>query len=104
MAKPMIKERNIGSIILGDFFFFFFMFWLNFIYLENPYYGLRKPATQFRSSLHFVSDLFVMGGALILEGQVYTYNRFQMNLNKCFKVVIRKIYHGFYILVDDKQD
>ncbi|XP_023321753.1 protein ABHD18 [Eurytemora carolleeae] len=53
MAKPMIKERNIGSIIL-----------------ENPYYGLRKPATQFRSSLHYVSDLFVMGAALILEAQL----------------------------------
>ena len=47
---------------------FFFVF--NNSYLENPYYGLRKPATQFRSSLHYVSDLFVMGAALILEAQV----------------------------------
>lgn len=53
MAKPMVKERKVGSIIL-----------------ENPYYGVRKPKKQLRSSLHYVSDLFVMGAALILEGQV----------------------------------
>lgn len=53
MAKPLVKERKIGSIIL-----------------ENPYYGLRKPKQQLRSSLHYVSDLFVMGASLILEGQV----------------------------------
>lgn len=53
MAKPMVKERNIGSLIL-----------------ENPYYGVRKPKQQLRSSLHYVSDLFVMGAALILEAQV----------------------------------
>ncbi|CAH1153757.1 unnamed protein product [Phaedon cochleariae] len=49
MAKPLLKE-GIGAIIL-----------------ENPYYGLRKPKDQVRSSLHFVSDIFVMGGCLILE-------------------------------------
>jgi hypothetical protein len=37
---------------------------------ENPYYGLRKPKDQLRSSLHYVSDLFVMGGCLLLESQV----------------------------------
>jgi len=52
MAKPLIKERSIGSIIL-----------------ESPYYGLRKPKEQLRSSLHYVSDLFVMGATLILESQ-----------------------------------
>ena len=38
--------------------------------LENPYYGLRKPKGQLRSALHYVSDLFVMGAALIIEAQV----------------------------------
>lgn len=50
MAKPLLKEYGIASILL-----------------ENPYYGARKPKGQIRSSLHNVSDLFVMGGALILE-------------------------------------
>ncbi|KAK5639583.1 hypothetical protein RI129_012075 [Pyrocoelia pectoralis] len=35
--------------------------------LENPFYGIRKPKNQFRSSLHNVSDIFVMGGCLVLE-------------------------------------
>ncbi|XP_077983740.1 protein ABHD18-like [Glandiceps talaboti] len=50
MARPLLKEYGIASILL-----------------ENPYYGSRKPKEQIRSSLHNVSDLFVMGGALILE-------------------------------------
>lgn len=50
IAKPLIKEASIGSIIL-----------------ENPFYGLRKPQEQKRSILHNVSDVFVMGGCLILE-------------------------------------
>ena len=37
------------------------------IIIENPYYGLRKPRKQLRSSLFFVSDLFIMGAVLILE-------------------------------------
>lgn len=49
MVKPLLKH-GIGAIIL-----------------ENPYYGLRKPKQQIRSSLHYVSDIFVMGGCLILE-------------------------------------
>eukprot|EP00088_Acartia_fossae_P019965 TRINITY_DN21690_c0_g1_i4.p1 TRINITY_DN21690_c0_g1~~TRINITY_DN21690_c0_g1_i4.p1 ORF type:complete len:418 (+),score=60.86 TRINITY_DN21690_c0_g1_i4:57-1310(+) len=53
MAKPLITEMNVGSIIL-----------------ENPYYGLRKPKDQLRSALHYVSDLFVMGAAIIIEAQV----------------------------------
>lgn len=53
MALPMVKERGIGSIIL-----------------ENPFYGVRKPPGQLRSSLRHVSDLFVMGAQLILESQV----------------------------------
>lgn len=35
--------------------------------LENPFYGSRKPKGQVRSQLHYVSDLFVMGLALIFE-------------------------------------
>lgn len=50
MARPLLKEYGIGSILL-----------------ENPFYGSRKPKTQKRSSLHNVSDIFVMGGCLILE-------------------------------------
>ncbi|ELU04328.1 hypothetical protein CAPTEDRAFT_223901 [Capitella teleta] len=50
LARPLLKEAGIASIIL-----------------ENPYYGVRKPKDQWRSSLRNVSDLFVMGGALILE-------------------------------------
>lgn len=50
IAKPLLKESNIGSIIL-----------------ENPFYGTRKPDNQVRSNLHNVSDIFVMGGCLVLE-------------------------------------
>ncbi|XP_046394234.1 protein ABHD18 isoform X2 [Ischnura elegans] len=53
MAKPLLKEAGIGSIIV-----------------ENPFYGLRKPKDQVRSNLHNVSDIFVMGGCLILESLV----------------------------------
>ncbi|XP_067000770.1 protein ABHD18 [Anabrus simplex] len=50
MAKPLLKSSGIASILL-----------------ENPFYGLRKPKDQVRSSLHNVTDIFVMGGCLILE-------------------------------------
>ncbi|ESP00013.1 hypothetical protein LOTGIDRAFT_213219 [Lottia gigantea] len=50
MAKPLINESGIGSIIL-----------------QNPYYGQRKPSEQMRSSLLYVNDLFIMGLGLILE-------------------------------------
>ncbi|GBP39339.1 hypothetical protein EVAR_24320_1 [Eumeta japonica] len=53
MVKPLLKEAGIGGIIL-----------------ENPFYGLRKPTDQIRSSLQNVSDIFVMGGCLILESLV----------------------------------
>ncbi|XP_026472207.1 protein ABHD18-like isoform X3 [Ctenocephalides felis] len=53
MAKPLLKESGIGSIIL-----------------ENPFYGLRKPKDQVRSCLHNVTDIFVMGGCLVLESLV----------------------------------
>jgi len=53
MAKPLLKGGGIASIIL-----------------ENPFYGLRKPKDQVRSSLHNVSDILVMGGCLILESLV----------------------------------
>ncbi|XP_075983330.1 protein ABHD18 [Anticarsia gemmatalis] len=53
MVKPLLKEAGLGGIIL-----------------ENPFYGLRKPTDQVRSSLHNVSDIFVMGGCLILESLV----------------------------------
>lgn len=50
IAKPLLKEANLGAIIL-----------------ENPFYGMRKPKDQKASSLHNVSDIFVMGGCLVLE-------------------------------------
>jgi len=53
MALPLAKERQVASILL-----------------ENPYYGLRKPKDQLRSSLHYVSDLFVMGACLIMESHL----------------------------------
>ena len=53
MALPMLRERGIASVLI-----------------ENPYYGLRKPKKQLRSSLFFVCDLFIMGAALIFESQV----------------------------------
>nr|XP_040030586.1 protein ABHD18 [Gasterosteus aculeatus aculeatus] len=53
MARPMVKEAGMASLLL-----------------ENPYYGYRKPKDQLRSCLKNVSDLFVMGGALILESTV----------------------------------
>uniref|UniRef100_A0A182K1W4 Protein ABHD18 n=1 Tax=Anopheles christyi TaxID=43041 RepID=A0A182K1W4_9DIPT len=53
IAKPLLKEANLGSIIL-----------------ENPFYGLRKPKEQRASSLQNVSDIFVMGGCLVLESLV----------------------------------
>ncbi|CAF4359863.1 unnamed protein product, partial [Rotaria sordida] len=37
------------------------------ILLENLYYGLRKPPDQSRSSLLYVTDLYIMGNAVILE-------------------------------------
>lgn len=53
IAKPLLKEANLGAIIL-----------------ENPFYGARKPKDQRASSLHNVSDIFVMGGCLVLESLV----------------------------------
>lgn len=50
MATPLAKDYNIGSIIL-----------------ENPFYGYRKPKNQSRSAVNHVSDIFVMGAALMLE-------------------------------------
>ncbi|XP_031626308.1 protein ABHD18 [Contarinia nasturtii] len=53
LAKPLLREGGIGAILL-----------------ENPFYGLRKPKEQTRSNLQHVSDIFVMGGSLILESLV----------------------------------
>uniref|UniRef100_A0A8R1HS80 Uncharacterized protein n=1 Tax=Caenorhabditis japonica TaxID=281687 RepID=A0A8R1HS80_CAEJA len=49
LAEDMLKD-GVGSILV-----------------QNPFYGDRKPANQFRSSLLHVSDLFVMGAALNAE-------------------------------------
>jgi hypothetical protein len=50
MASALIADYGIASLLL-----------------ENPFYGSRKPAKQWRSNLRYVSDIFVMGGGLILE-------------------------------------
>ncbi|CAF4247979.1 unnamed protein product, partial [Rotaria sordida] len=49
-AVPLINQYPIGSILL-----------------ENPYYGLRKPPDQSRSSLLYVTNLYIMGEVLVLE-------------------------------------
>ncbi|XP_065204913.1 protein ABHD18 [Planococcus citri] len=53
IAKPLLKDAGIGSIIL-----------------ENPFYGRRKPEEQIRTVLQNVCDIFVMGGCLIFESMV----------------------------------
>ena len=53
MALPLLGERGVASLLL-----------------ENPFYGLRKPAAQLRSSLRNVTDMFVMGACLMLESIV----------------------------------
>ena len=50
LAKPLLTENSIASIIL-----------------ENPFYGLRKPKEQTRSSLQYVADLYMMGAMLVGE-------------------------------------
>ena len=52
-AGPLLNQYRIASILL-----------------ENPFYGLRKPPDQSRSSLSYVTDLYVMGKALILDTMV----------------------------------
>ena len=52
-ALPMLAERGVSSLII-----------------ENPFYGLRKPKDQMRSSLRNVTDIFVMGACLIAESLV----------------------------------
>ena len=52
-GSPMLKEYGVNST-----------------FLENPFYGFRKPKDQLRSSVHYVNDIFVMGAALILESWV----------------------------------
>ncbi|CAG0918712.1 unnamed protein product, partial [Notodromas monacha] len=50
MARPLLRDSGIGSILV-----------------ENPFYGSRKPKDYVRSNLHNVTDIFLMGGCLILE-------------------------------------
>ncbi|CAF1375619.1 unnamed protein product, partial [Rotaria sordida] len=58
------------------------------ILLENPYYGLRKPPDQSRSSLLYVIDLYIMGEVLALETL--------MLLHWCQKMKLTSaILHGF---------
>ena len=71
LPNPLIKQYRIGTIIL-----------------ESPYYGLRKPRDQVRSTLFYVSDLFVMGGAVMLETMAL--------LHWCQKIKLSPaILHGF---------
>lgn len=52
MASPLAKD-GIASIIL-----------------ENPFYGRRKPKGQNASAVNYVSDIFTMGAALLVESVV----------------------------------
>lgn len=67
MAKPLLKETGIGSIILENPFCEFHTVVTNDYYCYWIADGYRKPADQTRSALRNVSDIFVMGGCLILE-------------------------------------
>lgn len=70
-AVPLINQYRIGSILL-----------------ENPYYGFRKPTYQSRSSLFYVTDLYIMGKALVLETLLL--------LNWCQKMKLTPtILHGY---------
>ncbi|CAF1320758.1 unnamed protein product [Rotaria sordida] len=70
-AVSLINQYPIGSILL-----------------ENPYYGLRKPPDQSRSSLLYVTNLYIMGEALVLETL--------MLLHWCQKMKLTSaILHGF---------
>jgi len=51
LALPLLRD-GIGSLIL-----------------ENPYYGVRRPAGQHRKMLRRFSDLWTMGGAAVEEGR-----------------------------------
>jgi hypothetical protein len=51
LALPLLRD-GIGSLIL-----------------ENPYYGVRRPAGQHRKMLARFSDLWTMGGAAVEEGR-----------------------------------
>ncbi|CAF4219473.1 unnamed protein product, partial [Rotaria sordida] len=58
------------------------------ILLENPYYGLRKPSDQSRSSLLYVTDLYITGEVLVLETLIL--------LHWCQKMKLTPaILHGF---------
>ena len=76
MALPLLKERGLINYYVhicnsrNSSKLSFSFLGVSSIILENPFYGLRKPKEQFRSSLQQVSDLFVMGAALILESLV----------------------------------
>ncbi|CAF4188523.1 unnamed protein product, partial [Rotaria sordida] len=70
-AVPLINQYPIGSILL-----------------ENSYYGLRKPPDQSRSSLLYVTNLYIMGEVLVLETL--------MLLHWCQKMKLTSaILHGF---------
>nr|KAF6400167.1 abhydrolase domain containing 18 [Rousettus aegyptiacus] len=60
MARPMIKEARMASLLLENPYYIL-------LWYPEIFYGCRKPKDQIRSSLKNVSDLFVMGGALVLE-------------------------------------
>ncbi|CAF1070455.1 unnamed protein product, partial [Rotaria sordida] len=70
-AVPLVNQYPICSILL-----------------ENPYYGLRKPPDKSRSSLLYVTNLYIMGEALVLETL--------MLLHWCQKMKLTSaILHGF---------
>lgn len=57
---------------------------MNSAFVENPFYGYRKPKDQLRSSVHYVNDIFIMGAALILESWVILNWIMRQNLGSRF--------------------
>ncbi|KAL3245059.1 hypothetical protein MRX96_047062 [Rhipicephalus microplus] len=55
-CRPLLKENGVASIILENPFYILFLATIIFC-----------PKDQVRSNLHCVSDIFVMGGCLVLE-------------------------------------
>ncbi|EHH26184.1 hypothetical protein EGK_16086 [Macaca mulatta] len=71
MARPMIKEARMASLLLENPYYILLLFTEEEMKLMHRYKEMSNVAGNKcrgrRSSLKNVSDLFVMGGALVLE-------------------------------------
>ena len=80
LAHPLAKDYNIGSVIV-----------------ENPFYGTRKPRNQIRSGIRYVSDLFTMGSALVVEAD-FLLKWLQGQVGTGF-ISLRNIFRNLYELL-----